>query len=622
MAMEETPRGPIVYNTKSGTTDFPDQYHMKMKRWREMARDEALRTLAMNPEYDNVHRYKDFLEGKQWNPGRPQYRSHFFDNKMAEARVETLALLTDIRPNIEVIARQPEFEDQASVIKLCWLSEWQRLCLELRLADVIDHALFSVGYWKIGGYTPGMLSVVSCGMDTVLPIQPGQHLQQAAAVLYRTFKPAQYFKMVYGEAAKDIERQAASRYTGGPNVYSRPPNIPQLTWNSLAPHMKQRMGVKISPETMAGQSPFPVVELEEYFIEDYSVNETSTPVEVTSPNLRKDEYNWWYTANPGQRLFPRKRLVVFGGDDVMSDGPSIYWHGLYPFAQLALNPVAWAPGGLSKFRDLLPLNRAINEIVASSLDVCRRAITPQVLSREGAIRPTEWRSFFPDMPGGKLRMTMQSNIMSDVRYMDPPILPAYVFAMLNQYLIPTFDRRSGRVDINRLTGKAQVPGGETIEQMRDAMQTTFRREARLIESFLMDVGPMVVSNIFQFWTGHHRVKLFGPDGQTMADFDYNPGTMVPSTVPREDHWKRFTVRVGPGSMHTASKDREKQIAMTLFRIGAISRDELLRRMEFTNAEQIISEIAAQQSSPELVPDATGKGRIPRLTRTSRTGGPF
>jgi hypothetical protein len=617
------PRAPIISSErKSGTYDAPDGYKRDIMRWRDAARDEAIQTLQLNPEYEHVQTYINWLEGEHWNKDRPRYRSRFHDNRMLEARMEAISLLSDIRPTMSVSSKVPAYDHHGEIALNCIQHEWFRNNFDLELVRAVDHALLSVGYWKIGASMPGSINIVACGMDSVLPIQPGRTMQDSTAVLYRTYKPIQYFINVFGEKAHGLERQTvSSHWASTNNQYVRPGHVTEHTWNAMSPAMRHHLGIRAPRKAPAAAGVFPVIELEEYWIDDPEINDSSNTVIVKDPNLSLDQHNYHYKVAPGQRLFPRKRLLIFAGDKIMYDGPSPYWHGLFPFAQLALNPVVWAPGGLSRYRPLLPLNKMINEIGAGVGDVIKRAIVPQMITKDGAVKDASWRQFFPDLPGGKLKLTPIADTVRDVRYMDPPILPSYVFAFLQQYLVPTFDRRSGRIDVTGLGRKKQVPGGDTIEQMRDSMQTQFRMESRYIEDFLMDAGVQSVSNVFQFFTAKQRMQILGADGITWDDFDYDPSTITPWSMPREDHWKMFSMRVAQGSLHGASKDRDKQVAISLFRLGGISRREMLRRLEVENIDNIEEELM-REKAPMLEPNATGKGQVPRLSRSERSGNPY
>lgn len=623
-ALEILPRAPLVVNQRSGTFDAPTSYRESVLRWREAARGEAILTLRMNPEWENIRKYIDYLEGSWWDRKRPRYRSGFFVNRLAQTRIDTLSLLTDIRPAVEVDTDIAEYRQQAEIAQKIIYYEWANMNLDLELIRAVDHAMFGVGYWKLGASLPGMMSVLPLGMDTVLPIQPGNQIQESHAVLYRTYKPLHWFYQKFGEDAKGLEREAASPIWTSINAdYPRPGLYDEYTWNSLSPAMRYHLGARAMKRSATKSGSFPVIEFEEYWIDDPSVNEYPGEVLVKDPRLSIEEHNYHYVVKQGQRLFPRKRLIVFAGNRIMYDGPSPYWHGLFPFVQMSLNPITWAPGGLSKYRNLVPLNWAMNHVGAGVLDIVNRAVEPQLVAKEGAVADDVWRQFYSDMPGGKLRMSMLGNPMTDVRYLDPPPLPAYV-QMFNTEVRQEYDRLAGTVDVASLGRKKQVPGGDTIEQMRDTMQTGFRLESRYLEPFLRDAGIQAVSHAFQFYTRGRRMRLLGPRGMTMDDFDYNPGMMVPWTVPREDHWKLFALRIAQGSLHGAARDREKQVAISLFRLNGISRREMLRRLDWAGddrIEQIEKEIAEERMAG-VVPDATGKGEVPRLTRGARTGNPY
>ena len=117
--------------------------------------------------------------------------------------------------------------------------------------------------------------------------------------------------------------------------------------------------------------------------------------------------------------------------------------------------------------------------------------------------------------------------------------------------------------------------------------------------------------------------MLGKDGQTWEDWDFDPGTMVPWYAPKEDHWKRFAVRIAAGSMHGGKKDRDRQIAISLFRMNAIDRQTLLEMLDFPNIPQVLQRLAAQQQeSPIEPPKGVGKGASPRLTRGLRVGNPY
>ena len=602
---------------------YTKTYLNKINDWESAAFEEAKKTQQMNPQITKVAGMINYLQGEFWDRRRPRYLSTFSDNRMENARYATLAMLTDIRPTIDVHSLVDAFKGQAEIAQNIIHHEWYQQSLDLSLINVVDAAmLFGNAFWKVDAMTPGNMKFSPCGPDVVMPIQPGFGIQESSAVLYRTYKTIGYFQRKWPERSADLQSEAVMPDEHqGSTIFAKPPGISDSTWNALSPQMKYKMGLRVGGKLESpSNNSYPVIELKEYWVDDHSINESTEEVIVKDPYLALDQHNYWYRVPPMRRLYPRKRLLVFAGNRLMYDGPSPYWHGKYPFSMLRLNPTIWSFWGLSKYQNLIPLNKAINEIGAGTMDMIKRALNPQMLAKENSIVKDAFERFFPNMPGGKLKMTNMSDVQRDVRYMDPPQLPAYVFQFF-QAVSGEFDRLAGAVDVGKLSNKKQVPGGESIEQMRDAANPAIRLEGRYIEDFLRDTGMLAISNVFQFYTAKRRLRILGGNGLTWQDFDYDPGNMVPDAERREEHWMNFSMEIAPGSLLGTNKTQEKTAAMTLFKLGAISRAALLRKLdlgaEATQIEQEIKKEHAEGTSPHQ-----GSGRTPRQNREQRNGSPM
>ena len=610
------PVGPLYTAGDAAPRSIPPNYMAGVRRWRDAAYQEAVETARLNEELVRIPEYMNAIRGQYWNPRRPKYRSPFFTNRLNKARVDNLSLLTDSRPIIDVAAHNnsQDGQESAEILRGILQYEWNRQDMDLSLVTVADITdLTGTGFWKIGGNTPGFLTALPCGPENVLPIQPGFHIQKSTAVLYRTWKPVGWFKRVYPWTSKGIEFEHSftAIQTNNPQ-YQRPDFIDEYIWNGLSPAIQRTLSQRVRTTDMgypigSGTDVFKTVELQEWYIDDYSTNEGSDVVRMKHPNLDESEHNWWYDVGPKGRLYPRKRLIVFGGNKLLYDGPAPFWHGLYPFACLRLNPIATNFWGLSKYRDLLPIGHAINEVCAGFLDMIRRALNPIAVSKVGAMSTDAFKQWFQDMPGMKLYLGPNANI-NDVKLMDPPNIPPYVLQFLQLVLIPEFDRMAGTLEVGQLGRKRQVPAGETIEQMRDLLSTSFRLEERYMEAFVRDAGIQAMSNVFQFYTMEQRLRILGGKGIARQDFDSTPTSLVPDNFqPQEDYWRNFELSIVAGSLHGGAKDREKQIAIAMQRAHQISLRELYRRLEVKNPEEIIAEI--KQEAQELPQPA--KGRTPR-----------
>jgi hypothetical protein len=614
------PRGPIFADHDARVPDLTDGYAMRMAQWRQAANEEAVRTAQLSPEHGRMERYISFLEGNHSAGRKARYKSNFYINRTRKARIDSLAMLTDSRPSIEVTSRVEEFSENARMIHNVLGAEWHNQDMDLSLITAVDIAgVGGTSFWKIGASRPGMMKVTPCGFDVVQPIQPGFHIQQSTAVKYGTFKSLGDVLSKFPMHARAIESESVHHMSQTSGAYGKPDHMERSTWDALAPQMQRMLGTRgNASETTRNSGMFRSVEWQEYYIDDLSRNQSNRNVIMRDPYLSLQEHNWWYEVKPGERLYPRKRLVIFAGSQVIYDGPSPYWHGLYPFSCLRLDPVFWSFWGLSKYRDVLPVNSAMNEIVAGILDMIKRALNQTVVAKGSSISQAVWKEFFPDAPGQKLYLTGQSaNPASDIRYIDPPAIPDYVFRVLTEFLGPEFDKLVGTLDVAGITKKNQVPGGDTIEQMRDSGQTNIRLEGRYVESFLKDAGIQGVSNVCQFYTQKRRMQLIGPDGTTTSDFMYDPQDMVPTDSDKFDWWRNFPITVLPGSLHGGARDRSKMMYMSLRAQGAMSIRRLYEKLEIDKPEEALQELK-EEIEAGIVP---GGGAGSRMSRGQRNGSP-
>ena len=610
--MQEIPRAPYrdASNKEALLSDsVREQYESKMRSYKSVLREEAFRTARSSPEFSNVNKYVSYLEGNQLSGSRKKHRSRFVDNRIEAARRDKLALLSDSRPSICVQTNVDAMKETAGVIEKVLQSEWLTQDMDLSLVSAVDIGmLWGTAFWKIGAASPGSMKLIPCGPDQVLPIQPGFHIQESFAILYRTWKPINYFRKVFPMRADKIRlgNDHIPQVSDSSAEYSQPEEMSGHTWNALAPNLQRLFGGKVAPSINGWN--FGGIELEEYYIDDTTINDSNKTVIVADPYLPLDQHNWWYEVKPRERLYPRKRLVVFANNEIMYDGPNPYWHGLYPFACLRLNPVPWSFYGLSSYRSLLPMQQAMNDIGAGIMDMISRNLFPVLISKTSAVVASTWNAFQQDKPGEKLLLGPLGNPASDIQYAQTPVLQPYVYEMLANYISPQMDRISGIVDVAGMSRKNQVPGGDTLEQMRDSLQMPIKLEERYLEAFLRDAGIQAVSNVIQFYNTRQRMYLLGEDGITMQDFEFNGDNLIPESERDESYWKNYTFKVIPGSLRGDAKQSKIIEASSLAKMGLTSIPELLRVMgkdpgDITN---IMQELAAQAQAG-IGQGATGRG---------------
>lgn len=619
------PHSPVLSKDEKDSPEYRKSYLVKMQDWRDQTKEQAVLSYKSNcPEVSNIDKYIRYLENHQWDTRRPKYRSRFVENKLDLMRRQKLALLSDAKPSVDIFASIQDYDDVADVISNVLKAEYYRQCSPDTLMDVIDISmLHGIGFIREGASSPGYMTSIALGPDNVMPIQPSlRSIQDSTAVFYHNWKPIGYFKKLFPLNSDGIEDQAKYVDSKAGDSWMKPAHIPEYTWSQMSPQFKRLIGLKQMPDVFAGSRLYGAIELEEYYVDDLSINESNRTIIVKDPYLPQSMHNWWYAVKPGDRLYPRKRLIIYAGNRLMYDGPSPFWHGLYPFTDLKLNPVPWSYYGLSSYRPLLPLQDAINEIPAGVLDLTKRALNPTIITKTNVASDAAWREYLSDMPGAKLKVNPGINIATDIQYGQLPQVPQFVGDMYNVTL-QEFDKMSGIVDIAALAKKEQMPSGDTLDQMKDALQTPLRREERMIESFLQRVGQQKVSNVIQFYTVKQRLRLLGDDGLTWEDFLYDPGMLYPadetpeslSQERKQSFWKQFSLTIKPGSMHSGAHDKEKMEAMALASRGLMSKQMALRKFGFSkkDIDENMQELAqeAQMLAPPAPPGGGVGSRAPR-----------
>jgi len=609
--------------------DISDAYPRRMVNMRDNLMRQGQEELRSYNEFQEAERYIDFLSGNFWNKNRPQYRSRFYDNFLSEARTNKLAALSDIQPMMDVTSRVKAYKQQDEVIQKYMRCLWYENDLDLTLVSWIDHSLFGSGILKSTAFEPNPASdsnnfqFSSHGLDFVIPVGMNSDIQESGAVCYRAYKPLSYFQQRFGPAkciGLQREATAMSKSMSG-DQYARPDAIPEYTWNAMGPSLRRRAAMRLGPRkgsASASYSPFPVIELQEWYIDDPETNETGREMLVKHPDLPVELHNFHYRVPPNWPLYPRKRLVIFAGSRVMYDGPSPYWHGMFPFTLLQLNPCVWNPGGISAYRDLVPLVQSMNRIGVGVDEAVMRALNGTWVFKRGHVPEAVFDAFIPGKPGQKLLVNPVADA-SSVREMTAPNLPGQV-EFWAKYLVDRIRQRQPVIDMQQLARKKQLPSGEAQEQMRDTMSGPMRLESRYIEAALKQAARQTVSNIIQYATLDERLKYLGDDGWTMQDFDYSPKMLSPHAGQKEDHWKRFSVTVRQGTQHGAARQQKKVEAFTMAKAGYLSGEGLYEQTQFPASWEVESKRIQEEHKQGF--GQQPKGRQERQTRSQRNGSPI
>jgi hypothetical protein len=556
---------------------YKSAYDHSVRQWSNAAFEEAERDQQESEELSLLGGYMEYLSGKQWTSSRPSYKSKPVNNRMIRLFWELVGQLTDIRPIAEVRSTKSiagdEDEPSKRVTKMLndGLRAWALMSqFDLKLAECIAFAVLTTSFAKIQwnstlNFGRGELEMVPVGPTELMPLKASRSLESAEALIYKVVRPLRWFRQVYpgrGALVKPDERYSNFQVA---------PTLPGTVSPMLFKTMNEGMRRKLTGSPVNKTSAVPMAEYREFWIRDETRN-------TYTYDVRMGEYgmNWSYIVPPGQPLYPRGRLICMGGPHViLHDGPNPYWHGSPPFAMLRLNIVPWQFYGLSDLRPQVPLQDIINNILAGVLDAVKKAVNPTFMAPSNALSEQVWQTFDWSLPGARMKYSPQS--VHRPEFAPVPQLPGFVLAMM-QAVEREMDQHSTGALTAELAKKKQVPSGEGIDQLKAEKMTPIRLKGRNIESFIQTCGNQMVSNIIQFWDAKKRLTMLGTQGLTFEDFDWDPGTMVPFGVSRQEFVKDFEFFIEPGSLLSIKRVEEKTEAIMLRRMGALSLKGLYRKL--------------------------------------------
>ena len=260
---------------------------------------------------------------------------------------------------------------------------------------------------------------------------------------------------------------------------------------------------------------------------------------------------------------------------------------------------------MSDVRHWISLQDILNQILAGIIDMIKRNVNPGFFAPKNAFSEAVWNTLDFSKPGERAAYSQQTT--HEPKFAPAPVMPGYVMQVYSM-IEKTLDQLVGRAMAQALAGKKQVPGSDTIESMNFMRTTSTRLKGRNIETFIRDSGTLMVPSALQFYTDRRRMALLGPNGMTSADFDWDPGTMVPSKIPPEEFVKGFRFFVQPGSLLNTEKNQKIMNARALRMSGDLSRKTFFRILdEGLDAEQEEKEILRERQAQVAVMPPKGHG---------------
>lgn len=606
----------------------PQQEHLRLVLgWATDALAEGEQFLRSQFGYAQIHKTIKYIMGDYSTDTIPGSFSKMVDNRLGKTALDFTSALTDIKPFWDYHTYNKKYEQQATSGGKLTKHWWMSRLIDMKFADVIKYATVAGSGYGHEVYSEqlGDMDLIAEDPRDVLPIRPASNfsIQEAFGVIIRRERPTNYLRKRYPQYAHLIR---PDRDMSLSNVAEQQNQTSFMAKLGMTSGFMQNLWASLGGRPAAHMN-MPTTDVFTIYVDDDSRNESGRKVwmgEGTPDG--KDAPNWSYWVEPGELMYPRKRAITFTRHCVLRDGPSIYWHGIFPLFKITIDPWPWSYLGKPPLIDCLGPQEELNKLMRGVSDHNQKVFRPDLVADKNALSRAAMSAIDTRRAGLKLRHNPIAGKPPALQYADP-LDPSIRESITD--LRDMISQLSGVHDMTQLMSLNQIPTTETIDKIIESMSPAIRARSRVLEASLREFAMMTLSNIFQFYTLPMRIATLGSEGMTFEDFDFDPGNMIPEFINMDDEaagmhrpkaerarqfLRYFTYDITPGSLLSASEMTQKLMYVQLFRSGMMDIWTLADKLGIPNygnppegATTVTQRLAAMQAMG-LTPAVSSTGR--------------
>jgi hypothetical protein len=598
------------------------EYELGVLDWVRAAVGDGLAILKKERAFTGMANAVKYVDGEQF-PLRSRTVSSLVDNRLRKIVLETVSAMTDVRPIWNFETNDASFKPQAEILNKLTRSWWKNSLADRKLQTVLTFSCVGgsgYAYLKWNPELPGHGDIELIPMDprNVIPIEPvlTDSIQDWRGVIIRQSLPVETVKQMYPLKSFKIGTTRGSWFEPMTKEVGSISNVLTAAWTTLTRGYEGRN--KGLPNA---------TDLFHIYVKDDAIHTGNKPKVMGPPGSHysyivfpvgsQHPIDGHAISEQEARLYPRGRYIVCTMDSVCEDGPNPYWHGNFPIVKFTLDPLPWSMLGSSMVNDLIPLQNALNEALRGVEDGMAQWLRRGVIADRGAIAKTTLEAI--DTRKSGLKAYLNNNIGGQgFQIVDGPQYPDWYMKMID-YIKNEMDDISGVRGLQQLAQMKQMPSADTLEKFMDSLSPILKIRSRGMEVALGELAELLKVSFFQFYDVKRRFEILGPEGVTLEDFDYDPGSLVPSDLPgnsREDrasrHHRNFKFNVAPNTFLEVSHTEQKMLDFQMFRANILDPWTLWESMNRVNvgkppAETIPERIVAARKlglmegpTPEMV----------------------
>lgn len=552
-----------------------------------------------------IDRWKDYyhdFRGKQWRQKRPSYRHSEVVNLIFTAIQNQVPLMTDARPRVEFFATEPNDVELNKIMNDLFTSDWESNDWNFALLEclydshIYGTALAGIGFEPEADYGMGQITWNSLEPIYAYP-EPGTSdintQRRASWFCYAEPISIEKIKQMYPEKGAlvkaDLHDMWQAAKTDLRDVRFRSPadNRAVIEGKPIDSHMNKDQALVITLFCRP-------LDTEEH--ERKEINEEGEEETLYELKLK----------------YPRGRKIVVAGNIVLEDGPFDTDDKSIPVQKLVnyVDPRSWY--GISDIEQLEGPQLIFNKMVSFALDVLTLMGNPiWIVDSQSGV---DTDNLF-NIPG----MVVEKEPGTEVRREAGTQLQPYVLQLIDRMKL-WFDDISGSQEVTRGSNPAGVTAARAIEALQETGRTRIRQKTRNMDNFLREFGRQYVQYALKNYTVPRVRRVTGKDGgekyfkfhteryeqqdgnvKTVVIFeelrrDEMTGQMAPGEKQDRVLMGDFDVRVSTVSGLPFAKAEAEQKLFALFDRQVIDAEELLRGIEFPNADAVIQRLAERQQA--------------------------
>lgn len=538
------------------------------------------------------------FRGKQWKEQRPSFRHSEVVNMVFSTIQSQVPIQLDSKPRIEFLPQNPQDAELASILNQVADSDWTRHNWFMDLTEIVYEGYFygtGLGYM---GFDPdadfGVGAIEFCSKDPFYQFPDPRAVNvNKRSRFHVEAEPEEVdaLKSKYPEHAEhfkpDLQDLAGGDKQDLDKVSYKSPTDTRVQVDGTSAYQTQDSSKALKLTAY--------IKSDEY-IEECKETKNEATGEMEKVYIQKKKY-------------PNGRKIVVAGGVRCENGPNPYDDGLFPYARYQNYLLPREFWGMSEVEQLEGPQKIFNKLLSFALDVYSLMGNPiWVVDTTSGVDTDN----LINRPGLAIEKEPGTEVRREAGVEISPTLLA-----LTDRMRSWFNDTAGSTDISQTVNANDISSGVAIQSLQDVVQTRIRQKSRNLDAFLQDIGQLYKSRVFQFYSspkiiritenenaqkyfrfhvetqkdeqGNDRLNAAGDPMRVakVTPFNQNEvGQAVEGPTKEYVIQSDFDVKVSTGSSLPFAKTERSNLALTLFKLGAIDRTELLKNVEFPNWQAV------------------------------------